>query len=281
MCILYSGVSYIIIISQMRKINRNHQYESYESRQYNNINGKHNRIKKKKNITYITPSILVLYTICGENHFLPPYICSQIKFKAIHCNKEKNDIDGHEAGIYLNYIINNYDNPSADVYLFMHGHNTAWHHINPLRETLLHLYLSKYLKDELFGGYQCYWNFEPTFKTSNNYTIDMFNSIFHNTSISTIPPNEFSYPCCGTFWVKTSQIKKRQKEDYVKMLYNMEEWGRNNINNTIYKNDVSSYSGRIFEMMWNVIFTNSSISKIPPYCDLINATNIAADIPLS
>ena len=32
-----------------------------------------------------------------------------------------------------------------------------------------------------------------------------------------------NYPCCATFFVKTNQIRKRKKEEYLKIYHNLEK----------------------------------------------------------
>ena len=45
----------------------------------------------------------------------------------LECNNETNWIDCHESVPYLNFIIDHYDKPAAKRYVFMHGHEEAWH----------------------------------------------------------------------------------------------------------------------------------------------------------
>ena len=66
------------------------------------------------------------------------------------------------------------------------------------------------------------------------------------------------YPCCATFFVKTKQIRKRSKEEYIKIFQNLLEWIK-------YNKDMQFYCSRLFEFTWHILFTNNYEIPLPPY----------------
>lgn len=148
----------------------------------------------------------------------------------------------------------------------MHGHIHSWHYINPLSRTMNKLINSKYIKEESFGGFQCYWNYAPTILIDKTY-MKLFNILFKKTSVKIDEFGNWSYPCCGTFFVHTDQIKLKPKSEYIQMIENLKEWSERDIAfKKEYGNQYDGYCGRIYEMMWHRILSTTSYVKLPPYC---------------
>lgn len=204
-----------------------------------------------------------VYIECG-NSFIPPI--RTIPSYRIQCTTRTSGYECCESKAYLDFIINTYDNPLADIYIFMHGHNAAWHFINPLTSTLEKLINSEYI-NEHFGGYQCYWNYGPTVKTNEQPTNDLMKLLFKNTNIETDNFGNWSYPCCSTFFVHSDQIRRRPKSEYIQMVENLREWSSKDMNyKRQFGNQYDGFCGRIYEMMWNRILSDVNYVKLPPYC---------------
>lgn len=147
-----------------------HQQQIHQSKPYYNYN--------KRGVASI-PRFLQVYVECGHN-FVPP--SQSIPSYRIQCLTPKEGYECVEMRSYLDFIIANYDNPLAEIYIFMHGHNKAWHYINPQKRTMEKLLNSNYIKEENFGGYQCYWNNKPTMIFDRHLT-QLFNFLFKNTNV--------------------------------------------------------------------------------------------------
>ena len=78
------------------------------------------------------PSVLVIYTVCptGKDTRTTRFDASRLDVPSVElrCNPETNVIDCHEAVPMLNFLIANYESPLAKKYIFIHGHEFAWHH---------------------------------------------------------------------------------------------------------------------------------------------------------
>lgn len=242
----------------------------------NNINNK--LIKNAKNINKTIdqvdisnntiPHILFIYLICGKSNFKLPNL--GYPTYELQCNKTNNLYECHETGPYLKFLIDNYNKPLADIYVFMHGHLKSWHYPDLLQNSLYSLITSNYINQEIYGGYECMWNNDFTMDIKNNITIDMYKYFFINTSISINIPNEWYYPCCGSFFIHEKYIHYRSIDDY-KTLYNrIQLWSHKSINeNTFAIVNPSIQCGRIFEGMWHLILSRQFKIKPPPWCNNI------------
>lgn len=149
----------------------------------------------------------------------------------------------------------------------MHGHEYSWHYPGGLTRNLKTLLQSEYIKEEKYGGYVCYYNTEATIETKHKRMIEMYKYFFHDTTISVIPPTEWLYPCCGTFFFHSNSVYLRPLEDYQEWFKRIQSWSHNAVENKTYASkDPAIWCGRVFEGMWHVIFSNKSVTRPPPWC---------------
>ncbi|KAK4554994.1 hypothetical protein LTR86_007760 [Recurvomyces mirabilis] len=176
---------------------------------------------------------------------------------------------GHEANVYLTYIIDFYDKLD-DISIFMHFHRYAWHN-NALMDTDA-AQMVRYLSPERVtrDGYmnlRCHWDpgcpawLHPgaltrnTEKLEETLVADAWAELFPLDPI----PAVLAQPCCAQFAVSRDRIRSLPKQRYV----SMRDW--------IMRTELSDYmSGRVFEYVWQYIFTASPIhcpSMSACYCD--------------
>lgn len=200
-----------------------------------------------------------------NNSFIPPL--KTIPSYRIQCTTPIGGYECGESKAYLDFIVETYDKPLAEIYIFMHGHNKAWHFINPLSRTMNKLIKSSYINEENYGGYQCYWNYGPTVITDEKPANDLIKLLFKDTNVEIDNFGNWSYPCCGTFFVHTDQIRRRPKLEYIHMVENLNEWTNKDLKfKQQFGKKYDGFCGRIFEMMWNRILSNISYVRLPPYC---------------
>lgn len=172
---------------------------------------------------------------------------------------------GHEVMVYLSYIIDFYDR-LPDIAIFMHHHQFAWHN-NELLETDA-AQMVRHLSPERVTrlGYmnlRCHWdpgcpswlhpgtidrNYE---KQEEHLLAQSWAELFPLDPIPTI----LAQPCCAQFAVSRERILATPKQRYI----HMRDW--------VEHTELSDYlSGRIFEYLWQYIFSDS-----PTHCPSMSA----------
>ncbi|CAK1354544.1 hypothetical protein CB0940_01618 [Cercospora beticola] len=176
---------------------------------------------------------------------------------------------GHEVMVYLSYIIDFYDT-LPDISIFMHAHRYAWHN-NELLNTdaaqmVRHLSPERVTR-EGYMNLRCHWDpgcpvwLHPG-ATKDNYDkpeehllADCWSELFPMDPV----PKVLAQPCCAQFAVSRERILETPKMRYVVM----RDW--------LIRTELTDYlSGRIFEHIWQYIFTASPIhcpSMSACYCD--------------
>ncbi|WPG97652.1 Hypothetical protein R9X50_00043200 [Acrodontium crateriforme] len=176
---------------------------------------------------------------------------------------------GHEVMVYLTYIIDHYDELS-DISIFMHAHRWSWHN-NELMELdsaeMVRLLSPQRVTREGYMNLRCHW--EPGCPTwlhpgavHRSYdrpeewlVADSWAEIFPNDPIPTV----LAQPCCAQFAVSRDRIRELPKQRYV----SIRDW--------LIRTELTDYlSGRVFEYVWQYIFTASAIhcpSMNACYCD--------------
>jgi hypothetical protein len=167
---------------------------------------------------------------------------------------------GHEAMIYLTYIIDNYHSLS-DVTIFVHNHKQAWHN-NDLLSSQMSVQLKQLQLDHVI--HQGYFNLRchlepgcPSWIKLDNTNQDISKAeetIFAKIWTELFPdiemPLELSQPCCSQFAVSRDKI----------LTVPLDRWNRYR-NWLIYTDLDDVLSGRIFEYTWQLIFNHD-----PTYC---------------
>ncbi|KJX95347.1 hypothetical protein TI39_contig4118g00004 [Zymoseptoria brevis] len=176
---------------------------------------------------------------------------------------------GHEVMVYLSYIIDFYDN-LADVNIFIHSHQKAWHNNELLgldsAEAVRHLQPERVLRDG-YMNLRCHWDpgcpawlhpgvTEQSYEKPEEVLLGQsWAEIFPGEPIPTV----LSQPCCAQFAVSKDRILALPKARYIHM------------RNWVLRTDLTDYlSGRVFEYVWQYIFTASPIhcpSMSACYCD--------------
>lgn len=186
----------------------------------------------------------------------------------LHVPKNK----GREAMVYLTYLIDNYDH-LPDIAIFMHAHQNAWHQDSLLRydaiETVNRLSTEAVLR-EGYRNLRCEWNpgcpahIRPKdFKADTpNLEEPMMARVWTELFPDVAIPDVIAQPCCAQFALskeKMLSIPKSRYEYY-------RDW--------ILKTDIhDAITGRIFEYLWQYIFTNQTVfcpDMYKCYCDGYN-----------
>ncbi|KAI5304114.1 hypothetical protein KEM56_006840 [Ascosphaera pollenicola] len=162
---------------------------------------------------------------------------------------------GHEAMIYLTYLIDNYKN-LPDISIFMHAHRYAWHNAELLSFDAVRLI--QQLRDEkvMYDGYvntRCVWapgcpdwikpkNKEPQADKPEQAEIGKaWTQLFPFEPV----PELLGQPCCSQFALSKDRVRSIPLE----RLKYVRDW--------LLKTDLDDQiSGRVFEYMWQVLFTN-------------------------
>ena len=192
-----------------------------------------------------------------------------------------------EASSYLYHIINNYDQLSEWT-LFMHAHETHWHHPRSAIIVCNRLNFSKLYKNGIKyhtlnhnekGEIQIYENKEhqPSVLNLDEY-LHVCSLIFNANEIDHIQKSIISrnggvkFPPAAQFVVHRTRIRMRPKEFYEKCLYLL--------THPLLTQNATNYSrtigGFLFEALWHFIFgepfiyvpakTNLNALLKPRYC---------------
>jgi hypothetical protein len=165
---------------------------------------------------------------------------------------------GHEAIIYLSYILSHY-NDLPDVVLFIHPHRKAWHnnvlHDTDSLTTILRLKLGYVMRQGYFNT-RCHldpgcthWLKVDRAWYARDYkrkpeepflTREVFSGLHGEVEV----PEFISQPCCAQFAVSGKRIRERTREFYQRYY----DW----IVNTSLDD---ATSGRLMEYAWQYIFT--------------------------
>jgi len=159
---------------------------------------------------------------------------------------------GHEALVYLTYIIDNYEQlPSIVVFLHSHknGWRTAWHTDTPGHSNVISLHLLNldFVRKAGYVNLRCNWGPGCQLQDRHNahVTPEHWHSIFGN---DTAMPELIGAACCAQFAVSKEQVLARQKEEY--------EHYRNWVLDTPLPDETS---GRVMEYLWHIIFGKQSL----------------------
>ncbi|EXJ78310.1 hypothetical protein A1O3_09471 [Capronia epimyces CBS 606.96] len=183
----------------------------------------------------------------------------------LHTPKNK----GHEVMVYLTYIIDHYDD-LPDVSIFMHAHRYTWHNDDLLNfdaAEMIKRLSSERVQRQGYMNLRCHWMpgcpewihpgqiEEDREKLEQSLMADAWAELFPLKPIPTV----LAQPCCSQFALSRSRIRELPRERYL----HLRDWLlRSQIRDTM--------SGRIFEYLWQVIFTGESSfcpNQRTCYCD--------------
>jgi hypothetical protein len=165
---------------------------------------------------------------------------------------------GHEVMVYLTWIIDNYDN-LPDVAMFMHAHQLTWHNDDLLGNDAARLIerLSRQrVWREGFVNMRCSWypgcpdwmhpgeTKQNDFKQEEVLIAKSWSEIFPLDEVPTV----LAQPCCAQFALSRERIQAKPYAQYV--------WYRDWLFNTRLPD---SMSGRIWEYVWQFVFTGQNI----------------------
>lgn len=172
---------------------------------------------------------------------------------------------GHEAMVYLSYIIDNYDElPWASV--FIHGHRNAWHQEDDVVMLLRRLNMTA-LAEIGYISLRCDWypscaaEIRPidhdaivwgpgvNRQEAENAIAGNWKQLFPGETL----PHTIASQCCAQFAVTRAAIRRRPKADYERL----RDW----LLGTLLVDDVS---GRVLEKLWAYIFTGDAVHCPPP-----------------
>jgi len=176
---------------------------------------------------------------------------------------------GHEAMVYLTYILDNY-NSLPDINVFMHAHQRAWHTpelLNHEATEALKRLSSERVWREGYMNLRCHWDpgcperiypgrsYRENTKAEEVAVARAWAEMFPGVPI----PDALGAPCCAQFAVSGERIRSIPRADFERY----RNW-------LIRTTEGDWVSGRVFEYIWQVIFTGEP--KVCPdsrtcYCD--------------
>ncbi|KAI5203555.1 hypothetical protein AUEXF2481DRAFT_36022 [Aureobasidium subglaciale EXF-2481] len=196
------------------------------------------------------------------------YVVDDMTTEGLHPPKNK----GHEAMVYLTYIIDNYSNLS-DISIFMHAHRYAWHNNDIMDLDSAQMIRNLNPNHVIRNGYinlRCHWapgcpadvsGIHPGAMVANAQRqeemiiAEAWSEIF---PLEPIPPT-LSQPCCAQFALSRERIQAIPLSKYI---YYRDWLLKTPLNDNL--------SGRVFEQIWVVIFGGVAVdcpAMHTCYCD--------------
>jgi hypothetical protein len=180
---------------------------------------------------------------------------------------------GHEAMVYLTYIIDYYDQ-LPDTLVFAHAHRKAWHNnilLNLDTATTVKRLRNERVARQGYVNLRCHldpgcpdWihldrakvDFDDFRKPEETqFSPELFQSMFPGHR----PPPVLSQPCCAQFAVSAERVRDNPRELYE----HLRGW-------LLATNLEDKDSGRVFEYMWQYLFTRNAVhcpAMNSCYCD--------------
>jgi hypothetical protein len=203
------------------------------------------------------PYDMLIYAQCPQGI---PYNWSYWKINlpsvSITCNPITRFYDCNEAVGFLTFVIDHYDKPLARKYIFAHAHDRAWHYREDFFEVLGRLRRSEYFHLRKYGAIFPSGRGKEQWGEDAWWGIPLYDFLFKNSSLK---QQAFEignqWPCCATWFMDSSLVKTRPKEDYIEWRRKLRIWS---IRNGDIKPNPAFYCGRVMEWNWHVIFANTS-----------------------
>jgi hypothetical protein len=200
--------------------------------------------------------VLLIYTTCQNS---APWSLGRATIPAVgmECDNRTRLFDCNEAVPCLSFIIDHYDHPLADKYIFAHGHDTSWHYQGNFWDALDSLLNSTYFRKMKYGGvFRGNYFTGPWGNNEEWWARPLHEFVFARTSMPPEPIEDRNQrPCCATFWLNSELVWSRKKEEYIVMRKRLREWSR--IHAAMYPNP-AYYCGRTMEYSWHIIFTKKA-----------------------
>lgn len=196
---------------------------------------------------------LLIYMSCNlSKQRVFRYWNSPIPTYKLVCDPVTNAVDCNEAVPYLNFVIDHYDDPSTDKWIFIHGHHRAWHYQSEILRSVDVLVKSRYFKTHSYGGvFAGVYSKGAWADYNNGWAPELYDYIFQGTSMPPAPVDKtIVRPCCGTFWVDRERVRGRPRSDYVLMRDRLRMWSKENKNVEF---GPAYYCGRIMEYFWHLV----------------------------
>jgi hypothetical protein len=176
---------------------------------------------------------------------------------------------GNEVMVYLTYIIDHYED-LPDIIMFMHSHRFSWHNNDILNndayEIITRLSSERVVRDG-YMNLRCHWNpgcpdwihpgrmEEDGDKHEERELARVWSELFPRDPI----PQVLAQPCCGQFALSRERIRAIPRTKYI--FYR--DW-------LIQTHLRDSLSGRVWEYLWQYIFTGRTTfcpNQHVCYCD--------------
>lgn len=205
-------------------------------------------------------SAMVIYITCREHPF--PARRLEIPSLNLPCNKSLNYLPCKEAFTMLDFIIEYYDNFSADKLIFIHGHEHAWHYKTSVVDAINRLIkTNSFISNDYGGIYRNGWHYHSVFTESNQDGLrhqEIFKEVFHDTTIfKYFRGYNVSFPCCSTFYIDTALINYNPLSLYKLVRERLKNWTeRELINNQ----RTAIFCGYFMEFAWSILFNHPYVS---------------------
>lgn len=147
--------------------------------------------------------------------------------------KETPPNKGNEASSYLEYIIKNY-HQLKEYTIFVHGHETAYHHLTPIQNKINNLIFNK-----------TYYNINEMPVHTHGRVHNNFMKIIEEKILKRTIQEHHQLRPCAMFYVHRDLILHNPLEVYQE-LYDY----------LMTSNEESYHTGRYFEFTWHIIFTH-------------------------
>ncbi len=192
-----------------------------------------NHLKKKKEIPKQNNAHVVIAHYNEEIDWISKLKYNFTLISRYGLEKETPPNKGNEASSYLEYIIKNYYK-LKEYTIFVHGHETAYHHETPIQDKINNL------------------NFDKPYYNINELPIQMhgkcknnFIKIIEDLILKREIKDSYLLRPCAMFYVHRDMIL-RNSLDFYKILYRY----------LMESTEESYYTGRYFEYTWHIIFTH-------------------------
>lgn len=231
-----------------------------------------NKIKKNR--------IKIIIVSCPKDGLTVNLNITLLPFEAdiIMCNKTSNSYDAREAGLMLDYIINNYNNIKYDTLLFLHDHDKSSHYPTSITNRINKISKERFIYENDLIGVNCfyydskYWNKHLTYHRTEIVEKYLTENGVDHVKISHIRQNKYIMPCCASFFVKTKLIYLHNRKYYILLrnsLLNFSLYGfKRNISNNLLNINYRNYLAACYmEFSWTTMFGKKNV-PFPPDCNI-------------